>query len=290
MKSADIVEATRKILSEYGYALTLRQIFYRLVSNYGLSNTGATYRYLSRILVNARENGIIPVNSIIDRSRSIIPSYDNDDGDPDDYFDLEIESIEDMALSYSMSMWDNQDYYIEVWVEKDALSQVVSRVARDFKVVVAPSRGYSSFSYLYDAVKRFKSVDSEKNRLVLHFGDHDPSGIDMSRDLEERLNNYGANIELVRVALTYDQVKQYKLSPNPTKTADPRSNGYISMFGSECWELDALPPNVLQKLVSDSIQSYIDKDKWEAKEDEIEDNRQIIQDKVDEFFDKARRS
>lgn len=284
MKYQDTVSNVKQIISEYGYALTLRQIFYRLVSDYGLRNNKTTYTGLSKQLVKAREQGDIQVNAIEDRSRGIISSNDVDSGDPLQFLEDQIDELKEIASSYSMSMWEPQDYYIEVWVEKDALSQVISRISRKYCVLTAPSRGYSSFSYIYDAVKRFQREGYGKKGLVLHFSDHDPSGLDMTRDLQSRLRSYGADVEVKRIGLTYEQVQQYKLSPNPTKNADPRSKEYVEQYGNECWELDALPPDVLQQLVEDNIQEYIDQDKWDEREQEIEDNQELIQDKVDEFF------
>ena len=283
MKYLPTVDAVKKIISDYSYALTLRQIFYRLVSDYRLPNTRAKYTALSRHLVTAREQGDIPINCIEDRSRNIIRSGDIDDGDPDVYFDLEIDSLKSMALTYSMSMWDTQDIYVEVWVEKDALANVISNVASKWKVLVAPSRGYSSFSYIYDAVKRFKASNAD-NRLVLHFADHDPSGLNMTDDLFRRLRAYGADVTIKRVALTYDQVQDYNLVPNPTKKGDPRNREYKKLYGDECWELDALPPKVLQGLVETSIKNCIDMVEWDARLKELEENQDYIQDKIDEFF------
>jgi len=283
----DTITNVKQILSEYDYALTLRQIFYRLVSDYGLPNNKTSYTGLSKQLVKARENQDIPADAIEDRSRGIIKSDDDDDGTPEDYYNQMLNYLKnDFADLYSMSMWETQDYYIEVWVEKDALSQVISRISRKYKVLTAPSRGYSSFSYIYDTVRRFKQNGNGKKRLVLHFSDHDPSGLDMTRDLQLRLQNYGANAEVKRIALTYDQVKKYNLSPNPTKFADPRSKNYVKAYGNECWELDALPPDVLQQLVEDNIQKYIDQGKWDEREKEIEDNQNKIQEQVDKLFSK----
>jgi hypothetical protein len=106
--------------------------------------------------------------------------------------------------------------------------------------------------------------------VILHLGDHDPSGLDMTRDLSERLALFcGQEIEVRRLALNLDQVQQYNPPPNPAKTEDSRYPGYASQFGDESWELDALDPTVLAALVSDAIAELRDPEMWaEAIEEE----------------------
>lgn len=177
-------------------------------------------------------------------------------------------------------MWVSQSEFVLVWIEKDALSRVVSSIAEGYKVITAPSRGYASYTYIKEAVAKFPE---DKPITVLHFADHDPSGIDMTRDLEQRLQRYSElegldlNINVQRIALTYQQVQEYNLTPNPTKTADPRATGYIEQFGNQCWELDAIDPNVLQKLVLESIKNHIDAYIWNQTLEQQEQERQELE-------------
>ena len=120
---------------------------------------------------------------------------------------------------------------------------------------------------MYDAAKRLEAISQEGKEVhVLYLGDHDPSGIDMSRDIEQRLHqmSYGTPIKNARLALNWDQVQQYTPPPNPTKLTDSRATNYIEMFGMESWELDALEPAVLHQIVEDRIIELLDMDKWDA--------------------------
>jgi len=281
MKYNELIAKVNKILSEYSIALTLRQIYYRLLPD--IPNTRASYTALSSQLVKARERGEVDPDKLEDRSRGVIKDERNYYSNIDSFIDSQI-NFENISNYYDRDRWDGQEYYIEVWVEKDALSQVISNIAGEWRITTAPSRGYSSFSYLKDAVRRFNNASMDgKKCIILHFTDHDPSGLDMTRDLGERLNTYSEYpIEVKRIALTHSQVKQFKLPPNPTKMADSRSPYYVQQFGNVCWELDALPPDELEELVRDAILEYLDEEKWEAKEKEIEDER----DAIDKVFDK----
>jgi hypothetical protein len=122
--------------------------------------------------------------------------------------------------------------------------------------------------------------------IILHFGDHDPSGIDMTRDIDDRLRMFMGGMEVRRLALNMDQVEQYQPPPNPAKLTDSRATGYIERFGDESWELDALDPTTLSALVRDEIQDRIlDDDAWQEQvqiEDEHRANLTKVSDRYDE--------
>lgn len=244
--------------------LTIRQIFYRLVANYGYPNSQSSYNQLSKQLVKARERGDVNPNRIEDRSREFLGG-DNGFENPEEFLESRIYSFLNSPKHYHRHMWSLQPKFVIVWVEKDALSRVISRIANKYKVITAPSKGYASFAYIYEAINMFPE---DKEIIILHFADHDPSGLDMTRDLEERFERYiklrelNLDFNVERIALNYDQVIRYGLNPNPAKTADPRASNYIAEFGNECWELDAIDPNELQKLVSESITQHIDVEIW----------------------------
>lgn len=286
MDYTTIVKQVNKIFTQYEFALTLRQIYYRLLPS--IPNTKNSYNYLSKILVKARENGDVDERKIEDRTRSTIGG---DDGynSLQEFVDAMIDDFVNSPEKYfQRKMWKDQDNYVEIWVEKDALSIVISNIAQGLKVTTCPSRGYGSYSYLRSATRRIlRYIGDGKKVTILHFTDHDPSGIDMTRDLGKRMLKYLCmeagdefdekeydvdpenymrdrfNFEVQRIALTYEMVKKYNLSPNPTKMADPRSPLYVAQFGNKCWELDALEPKILEDLVKRSISHYIDIPKWD---------------------------
>jgi len=237
---------------------------------------------LSRQLVKARERGDVDETRIEDRSREFLGGDYGFDS-PEDF----VKAIfDDMTPErYARKMWSNQPKFVIVWIEKDALSRVVSRITDQYRVLTAPSRGYASYSYIKDAITR---LPSDKSVVVLHFADHDPSGVDMTRDLEERFMRYlpysfKGDLEVRRVALTYDQVLRYGLEPNPTKRADTRSGAYEAQYGNQCWELDAIEPDELQRIVKTTVQAFIDVDNWNAAVEQTKKDRIQLRKMLDEM-------
>ena len=254
------VREVNKVISGYSMDLTLRQIYYRLVAQVLIPNRRSAYNSLSAQLVKAREAREVDEGRIVDRSRTV---NDNSFNTPEDFLRAVRYTI---RSKYLRRFWASQPVYVEIWVEKDALSQVLAQAVEDFNTIVAPTRGYSSYSYLRDAAARFEQNGGERDVIILHFADHDPSGLDMSRDLERRLSKYyNGRLEVKRIALTFDQVNEYKLLPNPTKLADTRSTQYASLYGDKCWELDAIEPDELVRICQGVVEREItDWPAWES--------------------------
>lgn len=265
--------------------LTLRQIYYRLVADHNYPNKRSSYNQLSSQLVKARENGEVDEWKIEDRTRSFLGGDTGWDS-PESF----IESVKKYFLNYwenyDRKLWADQDEFVIVWVEKDALSRVVARAADTYRTITAPSRGYASFTYVMDAIRK---LPKDKKITILHFSDHDSSGIDMTRDLQRRINRYAHGygfIRVERVALTYEQVQKYDLAPNPTKTTDPRAAMYIAQYGHECWELDAIEPTELESLVTDAIESHLDLDQWKESKERVETEKEEVKKTFEEWKEK----
>ena len=260
MKYPLVVRKVNAILDDYpGMKLTLRQIFYRLVAEHGYPNTKSKYSQLSTQLVKARQTGDVDEDRIEDRTRQFIgedygwESYDA-------FVSNRFSSFFNSPLYYGRKMWTSQPEFVIVWIEKDALSTVVSTIAKRYNVITCPSRGYASYTYIKEALEL---LPKDKEITILHFADHDPSGIDMTRDLISRFSEYtNQTISVERIALNYDQTQEYALPPNPTKTADPRFASYLAEYGPYCWELDAIEPTELQRLVTQAIEKHIDFEQW----------------------------
>ncbi len=274
MRYQEYVRATSKVIAQYSFALTVRQIFYRLFSAGFFENTTNSYKRLDKMLTKARERGDIDAESIVDRSREIIGG-DYGYHSIDDFVKSNIEELKDLE-QYTRRLWDDQPRYVEIWVEKDALATLVSNIADGFRVVTYPSRGYSSYTMVNDAIKRFYRYQ-ERPITVLHFADHDPSGVNMTEEIQSRFYRYGCYANVRRIALTYEQVKEFGLAPMPTKLQDSRWRKYSIKYGSECWELDALPPDELQRLVRESIKEYIDVAAWNKKMRLIEQEKKLLE-------------
>jgi len=237
---------------DQGYRMTLRQLYYQLVSRDIIANQQSEYAKLSTLLTEARMYGLIDWDFIEDRIR--VPKKASEWGD--------INELVDNAISqYRRDRWIGQEYYIEVWVEKDALSGVLEPITRRYHVTLMVNRGYSSASAMHDASLRLREKEKEgKKTIILYLGDHDPSGMDMVRDIRERLGIFQSDVEVKRIALNMDQIDRFNPPPNPAKITDPRANKYIAEFGNTSWELDALSPRDLNDLLDNEIRDLLDID------------------------------
>ena len=259
-KRAAWVEAVNNILAEYTGPLTLRQIFYRLVAAQFLENSRREYQNLSVCLTTARREGLVDPSRIVDRTRQTLRV--STWSDLSDFMDT-------VRRSYRREKWTRQDYNVEVWCEKDALAGVLEPITEEYEVLLYPCRGYNSYSALLEAARRIEAI--QQPTVILYLGDFDPSGKDMPRDIRERLlKDFGVTVDLREVALTLEQITQYDLPPAMAKKSDRRAAKFIATYGDMAVELDALPPDVLQELVRDSIQSFIDKSAFQAQVQEEE--------------------
>lgn len=257
--SLAIIEQANNIIDEYrrqGFTLTLRQLYYQFVSRDLLVNSIQSYKRLGSIINDARMAGLVSWEAIEDRTRNLRKLA---------HWDSPEEIIRAAAQQYRIDMWDNQVYRPEVWIEKDALVGVIERICELFRVPYFACRGYNSQSEQWAAGRRFQhTLEQGQIPIVLHLGDHDPSGIDMTRDNADRLSLFaGENIEVIRLALNMDQIRKYSPPPNPAKSTDSRYEGYIEKYGQSSWELDALDPKVISDLIKAAIEEHLDDDLWE---------------------------
>jgi len=257
-----LIETINGIVEEYraeGYDLTLRQLYYQCVSRDIIPNNQKSYDKLGRDVGNARMTGLIDWTAIIDRTRLL--RGNNHWGAPSDI-------MNSAAESFAVDKWSReygQKIRPEVWVEKDALVGVVGRVCDELDVNYFSCRGYTSLSEMWSASQRLLKYKKQgQTPFVIHLGDHDPSGIDMSRDITDRLETFTRReLEFERIALNIDQVEEYNPPPNPAKLSDSRATAYIARFGDESWELDALRPTVIAELITEAVESCRDDEAWE---------------------------
>ena len=262
------LEQVGKIIEQYaaqGYRLTLRQLYYQLVSQAIIPNKVTEYAKLSKLLVNGRMAGEVDWDAIEDRLRVPKIPY---------WVRGIINAINDTISQYRLNRMEGQDNYIEVWCEKDALSNVLYRVTEKYHIKLMINRGYSSCTAMHDAFERF---DAQTNSYILYLGDHDPSGLDMVRDIEKRLEDFGVDDLVVRhVAITREQIDEYHPPPNPAKVTDPRANDYIALHGDSSWEVDALNPETLHELLIKEIEGLIDRDKYEMILEQEEEDKEKL--------------
>lgn len=269
--SRSLIETCNQIINNYlgqGLRLTLRQLYYQLVTRNIIPNREQAYKGLGNLVSDGRLCGLIDWGAIEDRVR--VPRT------PNEFTDLK-HLVEVALRSYRLPRWEGQDYYVELWVEKDALSGVLAPLANEYHITLMVNRGYSSQSAMYEAAGRFVSESSKKLCKLLYLGDHDPSGEDMVRDIQDRLNLMALNqVDVEKIALTMDQVTTYNPPPNPAKMTDSRARNYVAVHGASSWEVDALPPEVLQRLVRVSIEEYLDSTKMDKIKEQEEVDKQRL--------------
>lgn len=269
LRASSLATVTRanQIVAEYaaqGFDLTLRQLYYQFVSRGWIPNNQREYKKLGDAVSTGRMAGLIDWSAIVDRTRNVRTNS---------HWDSPTDIIKACARQFQIDKWRNQEAYCECWIEKDALVGVIENVCRTNDVPFYACRGYSSASEVWEAGRnRFmQKVEGGKKCTILYLGDHDPSGIDMTRDVRERINLFAEtnDISVVRLALNMDQIEHYNPPPNPAKMTDSRSGAYVEAHGDQSWELDALEPGVIVALINDAIDQRRDPCLWaEAVEEE----------------------
>lgn len=306
-KSRVMIAKANQVIEEWqakGYDLTLRQLYYQFVahdlftddrkfrwtgSNWvkdpnGTKNADPNYDMLGELINDARLAGLIDWDAIVDRTRNLKAMA---------HWNQPSEIISSSAAQFRYDLWKDQPTRVEVWVEKDALVDVIGRAANKFDVPFFSCRGYTSQSEMWGAGQRMGQyiADGATSVVILHLGDHDPSGVDMTRDIDDRLTMFthgdGTTAPIIkRIALTMAQIKKYNPPPNPAKLTDCRAQGYIKEFGNESWELDALEPDVIAKLVETNIKNLMDEDLYNAAKARQDAAREQLK-KLSTNFDKA---
>lgn len=291
---------------EQGFTLTLRQLYYQLVAKDYIPNHDKVYKKLSSIKDEAVYSGLIDWDIFEDRGRVPHTVY---------YEDGVKEALDYTARAYRIDRQQDQNVHVEVWTEKDAISSILKKVTNEYGITLVVNKGYTSSTAMYGAYKRFVEMMNEGKKIkILYFGDHDPSGLDMVRDIDERLKFMFANgsrkdeetiskwtddidedggysdtcrqymydedcriiaydgesyfdpdkaffkhhFSIEQIGLTMDQIREFNPPENPAKITDPRAGEYIKKFGRRSWEVDALKPETMMRIVRSSINESID--------------------------------
>lgn len=240
----DIEDAICDLLDDY-HPMTIRQLYYQLVTTGAIPKTEAEYRTTTRLALNLRRNGTIPYSCIADNTRWMRK--------PRSFTGME--AMLDFSLeTYRRALWIDQPVYVEVWLEKDALAGVLYEVTSRWDVPLMVSRGYASETYLYEAAQAI--INAGKPAYLYYFGDYDPSGLNIPEVIERRLRGFAPDCEIhfKRMAVLPEQITEWHLPTRPTKKSDTRSRG----FRGESVEVDAIPPAILRGLVSEVITQHLD--------------------------------
>lgn len=239
------LDAAQEILAAH-HPMTVRQVYYQLVSRQVIENTRSAYQAVSTLLVDARKEGSIPWGWVEDRLRR--PRHVNMWHDLADF-------AATACTAYRRNVWADQPYYVEVWLEKDALSGIFEDMLDGYGVTLNVGRGYDGWDSIHNAAERYKDGDGV---TVLYFGDFDPSGEDMVRSLRDRLAFFGCRPEVVKCALTREDIARYNLPPDFTKKTDTRAAMFVATHGDVSVELDALPVEVLRAQIVEAVEARMD--------------------------------
>lgn len=268
-----LIDIANGIIEEYqqqGFVLTVRQLYYQLVARDVIPNTLQEYKRVASIINDAKLAGLIDWDAIEDRTRQFVrlPNWNNG-----------AEILESAVRSFHKDMWARQADRVFVIVEKEALVGVLQGVCNEFDVPLLAARGYPSGTVLREFAVNdlLPAFANGQGAIVLHFGDHDPSGIDMTRDIKERLSLFcDDSVDVRRIALTMDQIEEQRPPENPAKVTDSRFAAYMRNYGGSSWELDALSPAYLADLVRENVEPFIMRREWEEVEQSVADTKEKI--------------
>jgi hypothetical protein len=277
-----VIGNAERILNEYagqGYRMTLRMLYYQFIRRdwfpesrrnaAGTKNNQQNYKWLGDLLTDARVGGYIDWDHLED------PTREHTGGDGG--FSSPEAAMRYITNRYQVTKWNGQDHHLEVWVEKAALLDVISRPASRWNVASLACKGSPSTSALYEAANRMIRYENEGlETTILYLGDHDPTGIDISRDIQRRLRLFRSACTVDRIALNWDQITD-DLPPSPAKATDSRTSGYVDEFGTDdTWELDAMEPADMDALVDAAIQDRLDMSLWDARVRQEDEEREIL--------------
>lgn len=278
--SLAMITMMNSIIRDYvgqGFRLTVRQLYYQLVARDLIPNTEQSYKRITGLVNDARIAGLMDWDAIEDRTRDFVRRS---------HWDSPASIVNACVSSYFEDMWSTQNTRVFVIVEKEALVGVLEGVCHSYDVPLLAARGYPSGTVLREFAHSdlIPALDAGQECLILHLGDHDPSGIDMSRDLNERIAMFAETTDdpdlvmLKRIALNMPQIEEIKPPENPAKSTDARFNDYRKKYGSSSWELDALSPKYLANLISGEIEAVIDQEEWDLAKERIEEGKGKLRD------------
>lgn len=271
-KTTAIINAALDILAEQN-PMTIRQLFYRLVSKQRIPNSPASYQLVIRDMTKCRDDGRCPFDWIADRSRPVYAASGFDDA---------VEYANTMRDGYRKNYWATQPEHVEVWVEKDAIIGSIEDLCGKLGVTIRVGRGYWSTTAAHGVARIFSSI--KKPITVFYCGDHDPSGQNIQSELYSRILGYASGeFKMTRLAISREDITAFNLPPLPVKNSDSRSSEFVRLYGNECVELDALPPVELRSRIEEAIRLHIDDDLWAEAETVETAERGRIQDAVNQW-------
>ncbi len=252
--------------------MTVRQLFYRLVSAGAIRNAQTEYKRLGAVMTRIREAGDVPRTWLVDHTRATLK--------PSSWSGL-ADFSESVRTCYRKDFWASMPHHVELFVEKDAVAGTVQPITVENDVAIRVCRGYASISFAGEIADEWTQI--EKPIFAYYLGDFDPSGFDLERDLRDKLGRYSGLpiwtyeppgqepcyvdnahrfVSWVRLGVTEADFVDHDLVRIPVKRSDNRAAGFIQEYGTDCAEIDAIPPSELRRRVADAIDRHIDVERW----------------------------
>lgn len=252
------IELINQVLAEAekdNVQMSLRQVYYKFVKNGWCPNSDREYKKLGDALDAGRMNGLVSWTAIVDMNRSLYGTTTHDAPE---------QLLEGLDNKFHLDLWADQQWRPEVWVEKLGMLNVIGSICSQLRVDYYACKGYDSQTMSWKAGRRMARYIAQGQRpIIFHMGDHDPSGLDMTRDNRERLEVFaGVPVMVVRLALNMDQIEELDPPPNPAKMSDSRATAYVEQFGESSWEIDALPPTYIRDLIRTNVDRLRDEELW----------------------------
>lgn len=237
--------------------LTLRGLYYQLVS-LGMTNSLNHYKRVVSAMIDARWDGDVDFEAFSDRDRAMVGETAYEETTVDSKVADGIFGVDYYMTNYRKNRWENQDFYIEVLIEKKALQGVFEPICKRWNVALGACKGYPSLTFLNEMSERFQDAEAcGKIPIIIYFGDYDPSGEDIPRSLAVNLRDLGVhNIQVDRRALLEWQVKEWNLPIAPAKVSDSRTANWDGLGQVE---LDSVRPEKLQAMCTEAITGYFDR-------------------------------
>lgn len=248
-------EAILDVLERFDGPMSSRQVAYQLVPHV-IENTESEKERVGRVIVQMRREGLIPYRRIVDRTRARHQRAS---------WDGVLDIMESAAAGYRRNLWADQPIIPMVALEKRALEGVFSTVVDEYGVSLWTFGGYNSESFDFEFAEAITDItDTGRSVVIIYFGDHDPSGLDIERATVERLRRFGAQFEWQRVGLLAEDFDAFNLARVPVKPTDTRAKVFLSKFGDRAAEVDALPPDILGRRIRAAVETFIEPTAWES--------------------------
>lgn len=277
-----ITDNSIEIVSRYEKGiLTLRGLHYQLVS-IGMTNSIKHYKRVVSAMIDARWSGLVEFDTFSDLDRTMVGKTKYEETDIYNSIEEGKEAIKNWMDIYYKNRWENQPYYPEVFIEKKALQGVFQSPCTHNRVALGACKGYPSLTFLNEATQRFIEAEERgKIPVIIYFGDYDPSGEDIPRAIEENIKRLGCeSIQVHRIALMEHQVIEWKLPPAPAKETDSRTANWDGLGQVE---LDAVKPEVLQRMCEDAINKLFDHDLYDELVEQEEGERVVYRTQLREY-------